>query len=178
MAAAILSQDILAICLIVAKGNIHLSLEEIIRRVENFQEVHNRHFGISRSDFRGLFNMLLSWELRIKSFFDEIDDIKLIDIIPDIIKYHDAYFNDEGEHWAKDDNYFLDEKINYSFIEHWFGYDHNKYLEKLEINQKCKMFFDYHKIATVPSDVVKEFMEEMKITDDILYSCSRHGDSS
>ena len=100
MAASILSQDILAICLFLADGNIDLSIEEVIHRVEKYQEEQDRHFGISRSDFRNLFHMLISWELRIKEF----DDIKLSDIITDILMYQYAHFNDEGENWIKDND--------------------------------------------------------------------------
>lgn len=49
------SEDIVAICLVLAEGDIQKSIEEIIIRVENYQINNNRHFGISRYDFRGLF---------------------------------------------------------------------------------------------------------------------------
>ena len=81
MAAAILSQDILAICLLLAEGNIDLSMEEVIHRAENFQEDQDRHFGITRSDFRGLFNYWFMFDLAIIHFDDGIDGIKLKDIV-------------------------------------------------------------------------------------------------
>ena len=58
MPASILTEDFLAICLILAKGNLNIELEEIICRVEAFQRSSDRHFGISRYDFRNAINML------------------------------------------------------------------------------------------------------------------------
>ncbi len=177
MAAVILSQDILAICLFLADGNINLSLGEVIRRVENYQEVQNRHFGISRSDFRGLFQMLISWELGIKSFGDELDDIKLSYIITEILKYHDGYFNDEGEHWTKDYNG-QHEEIDYRLIEYRFGYNKEEYQEKLKLKEEMERFFGQQPNGAIHPKLVRKFMKEIKITDSILSHCARPGSSS
>ena len=67
MSTSTLTQDLLAICLIAAEGDIDFSLDDIIHRVEAYQENHNRHFRISRSDFRSLFYRLFYWELGTKS---------------------------------------------------------------------------------------------------------------
>jgi hypothetical protein len=44
MAANILSPDILGICLLLTKGDISLSLEEVVLAVEKFQAEKDRHF--------------------------------------------------------------------------------------------------------------------------------------
>ena len=172
MAAAILSQDIVAICLLCIDGNIDLSLTEVIRRVEAYQEAQDRHFGISRYDFRGLFRTLVCRELGIKSFADEIDDIKLSDIIIDILEYHDAYFNDEGEYWFKGDETYSEG------IASWFDYTEKEYEYRMKVKQQMKRFLRRQEITTLDPKLVKNFMEEKNITDAILYHCSRPGESS
>ena len=117
-----LSEVDLAICLIVADGNIGLSLEDIIHRVEIYQENHNRHFGILRSDFRSMFYKLFYWELGTKSPEDRLDDVKLRDIINII-------------------------------------------------------FEDTNRVSLTP-ELVRRFMQEINIREDILYYCSRPGESS
>jgi hypothetical protein len=177
MAAAILSQDILAICLLSTDGDVDLSLEEVIHRVEEFEKVNNRHFGTSRSDFRVLFLMLVYLELGIKKLGDEIDDIRFIDIIADVLNYFDAHFNDEGEHWTRDEVRH-NKEIDSRFIENWYGYDEKAYQEKLKVKKEMKRFFEQQKISTLNPESVRKFMGEIKVTDAVLYHCSRPGESS
>ncbi len=148
MAATILSQDILAICLLLSDGNLDLSLKEVIHRAEEYQETQDRHFGISRSDFRGLFHRL-NWAY-------EMDAIKMREVISDILEYHDAYFNDEGESWYKADD-----------VE-----------EQDQVKQQMKLFFNPQEISQLHPKLVREFMAKMNITEAILYHCSRSGESS
>jgi len=148
MAATIMSQDILAICLLLSDGNLDLNLKEVILRAEEYQETQGRHFGISRSDFRGLFQ-LQNWEY-------EMDAIKMRDIINDILEYHDAYFNDEGEYWYKGDDVESQDKVK----------------------QQMKRFFSPQEISQLHPKLVREFMAKMNITEAILYHCSRSGESS
>ena len=177
MPAAILSQDILVICLVVSEGDINLSIEEVISRVENYQEVQNRHFGISKDDFRNLFYMFVNFELGIRSIDDGIDNLILSDIITDILKYQDVYFNDEGEYWTKRIEVSADE-TDYSFIETWYSYDKKETQMKVAIRQKMKEFFQQQEITALKPKSVKKFMDETGITDDILYQCSQSGESS
>jgi len=51
MPAAILTENFLGICLILAKGDINMMLEEVIGRAEDYQMLSDRHFGIYKSDF-------------------------------------------------------------------------------------------------------------------------------
>lgn len=169
MVAAILSQDILAICLLFADGDMDVSLEEVIQRAEEYQEMQDRHFGISRSDFRGLFNMLLSWELGIKKPGDKMDDTRLSDVVTDILDYHDAYFNDEGESWTRSTNAEFDD---------WYGYEEGFYKQRMVIKEKMKVFFQHKKDGSFSQNVVKRFMEEIHISKILLDNCSRPGESS
>jgi hypothetical protein len=173
MAAVTLTQDILALCLLFADGKISLSMEEIVRRAERYQEKHDRHFGISRSDLRVLFIMLLSpWYLGIRGFSEELDDIKLSDIIFGILKYHDAHFNDEGSHWITYED--ARPQANSSLL-YWLGYDENQYQEKLDLKEKMTGFFQEISPESIDAESVRDFMSENNITEDILFHVSRPG---
>lgn len=177
MAASILTQDILAICLLLANGKVDLSVEEVIGRVENYQALNDRHFGISTADFRNLFRTLISWELELKGFDEKLDDVKFSHIIGYILNYHYAHFNDEGEHWCKADC--ISNENHYSRTdEYWYGYDRKQYQEKRMIKQEMEHFFQRHEITAFHPESVREFMEKMKITDAMLLHCSRNGESS
>jgi hypothetical protein len=170
MAASILSQDLVGICLILCKGDTLMDLEEMIQKAEEFQNNNNRHFGISRSDFRGLFWMLLNWELGIKKEFNQV---RLSDVISNILDYHDVYFNDEGEHWTRRDNEISVYEI---FHRYWYGYDKNEYCEKVTIKKRMKEFFKNQR--NPDPKVVIQVLDRLKFDDNILYQCSRTGESS
>jgi hypothetical protein len=169
VATAILSQDIMAICLLCTDGNVHLNLGEVIHHVEDYQKAEHRHFGISSSDFRGLFRSLISGELFIRSYNDEIDDIIFSEIITDILEYHDAYFNDEGEHWVKAC------EIDSDDIFSWYDYSEMEYEYKIEIKHKMKKFFGRPDMNKMNPEFVRTFMKEINLTNAILYHCSRPG---
>lgn len=170
MAASILSQDLVGICLILCKGNTRMNLEKMIQKAEKFQDNNNRHFGISRSDFRCLFWMLLYWELGIKKEFKQVE---LSEIILNMLVYHDAHFNDEGEHWTVRDN----EISNYEKCDHyWYGYDKNEYCEKVTTKKIMIEFFKNQK--NPDPTIVMQFLDRLKFDDNILYQFSRAGESS
>jgi len=92
-----LSQDILAICLVLSGGDLDMKLENVVKLAEEFQEDKDRHFGITRSDFRTLL-MRLIWEKIPGSIFrgwDILNDVKLREVTLDMLRYQDAGFNDE-----------------------------------------------------------------------------------
>ena len=177
MSAAILSQDILAICLIAAGGDTDLRLEEIIRRVENFQEHENRHFGISRRDFRAAFLSLCYWELELIKPGSKLDGIRLIDLIQDLLTYHDAWFNDEGVSWSAVEalRTGLEEpSLSYD----WYGCDEVVYQKKKSIKQQLLGFFGENQSPPPNPARVRDFLKITGITDEILFSCSRTGEAS
>jgi len=170
MAASILSQDLVGICLILCKGNTSIDLEKMIRLAEEFQNNNNRHFGISRSDFRCLFWNLLHWDLGIKKEFNQVN---LSEIILNILGYHDVYFNDEGEHWTTRDNEIPVYKKCYHY---WYGYDKNEYCDKFTTK---KLLIKVFKNQRNPDPtIVIQFLDRLKFDDDILYQCSIAGESS
>jgi hypothetical protein len=177
MAASILSQDILAICLFLADGNIDLPVAEVIRRAEAYQDIQNRHFGISRSDFRNLFRKLLILEKGRLSTDDEILDIKLGNVINDILSFQYAHFNDEGEHWIMVDE-LQKEESNSPDIRYWYDYDDEEYQQKIIMKQKMIRFFKDLATGNLHPGSIKKFMEELNITDSVLYHNSRIGESS
>ena len=173
MAAVTLTQDILAVCLLFADGDISLSMEEILQHAERFQEKNDRHFGISRSDLRVLFIMLFAWYLGIRGFSEELDDIKLSDCIPEILKYHDAYFNDESSHWVTYEE--AGPEAEDSLL-YWLGYDEDQYQEKLNLKENMKWLFLENDADSIDPESIRNFMRENNITEEILFHVSRPGE--
>ncbi len=169
MSAATLSGDILSICLLFANGDIRTSLAEIIQRAEKFQEEQQRNFGISPHDFRGLLQSLVILELGLRRVGEDIGTILLSEIITPMLSYHDAYFNDEGEHWCGDDKAIDDDNSILS----WFGYSESEYREKQDQKRRLKAFFLGAGDAVIIPGKVRRIMKQLKIDENILQHCSR-----
>jgi len=176
MAAGILSQDITGICLLIVKGDTEASLEEVIAAVEKFQQERNRHFGISTRDFRMLLWGLMFYEICIE---DDLSDnswlqrFKLCEIIPEILKFHDTYFNDEGEAWTlchAGDEYELWDNGNR------FEYSMEEYSRKPAQKQAMHEFFADN--ARHDPTEVMNFLALQDLDERLLVHCSRPGESS
>lgn len=169
MSAATLSGDILSICLLFANGDIRTSLAEIIQRAEDFQEKQQRYFGISPHDFRGLLRSLVMFELGLRRIGEDIGNIRLSEIVTPMLSYHDAYFNDEGEHWCGDDNEIDDANSVLS----WFGYSESEYREKQDQKRNLKAFFLEAGDGVIIPGNVRRIMKQLKIDENVLQHCSR-----
>ena len=98
MTAAIMTQDILGICLLVAGGDLSMSMADVILRVEEFQTQNDRHFGITDRDFRKLVFWLIwrkiphspgtSMTGAYYKVLEVLKEIKLQDIVLHIIERH------------------------------------------------------------------------------------------
>jgi hypothetical protein len=86
-----LTMNILKICLIMADYNVKIPIEEIILRFENFQEENDRTFSISKRDFRTLVSNLIYFELQLKKTGEDLNDIKLIDLIIAVLNHYSYY---------------------------------------------------------------------------------------
>jgi hypothetical protein len=179
MAASILSQDIVSICLLMVKGNTNTRLGDVILEVEEFQKAKNRHFGISTNDFRMLFWWLMFFEIGIDDDLSDpswLQKFKLHDVIPKILELHYGDFNDEGEGWGRpgpDGSYY---KFTMWELAGWFGYTEEEYIHKLAQKQAMKEFFA-HK-AFHNSKEVMNFLTSQGINEKLLFHCSRPGESS
>jgi hypothetical protein len=167
MAALILAQDVLGICLVLSKGDIDARLETIVRRVESFQKVKNRHFGISVYDFRNLF-------YRLKNNFPvdcNLEQVTLGDVLNKILGFGSTYFNDEGEYWD------LPAINHFSDIRDFIDYSEEEYQTKVTEKQRVISFFSNLEESRKP-EIVRKFMSKTGINVNLLYRCSREGDSS
>ena len=157
MAAAILTEDFLAVCLYLVDGDVDARLEQIIARAEEYQEHSNRHFGISRSDYRSAF-YALSFEVHTeKGIGDYKETLErypfLRQWIDPILAYEDVYFNDEGEHWWPGDG-----------------------LSPSKTRLKMQAFFS--KSGDHNPAAVNRFLGELGKDSTILMQCSRPGNWS
>ena len=151
-------------------------MEELTLRAENYQTKSNRHFGISQSDLRSLFMKLIIFEMKFPDRMENLAEVKLADIIPEIMKYPYVHFNDEGEHWIKAE--LLPQGSDPRQIEYWFGYNEKEYHTKKILLQALKEFFEDVQFSTIHPGVVRKFMEKMNLGSSVLKSCSRPGSSS
>lgn len=171
MATSILTEDFVGICLILVEGNISASLEDVILTAERFQQEHNRHFGTWENDFRLLFLADPNWAWTRSGDFRHIP---LQDIIPRILSFREAYFNDEGAHlFGKDGDIFLDTYENETA--YWTGYGREQLRRKLKTKAEMK---EYFRGEFREAKAVREWMRLHGIRRDLLYRCSRHGTSS
>ena len=168
MPAEILTQDIVGILLILSDGDVDLTLGKNIRLAENFQQVHNRHFGISQSDFRNLFCNLFFEEPRFQGYKQDLSGISLGEVIPEILRYQAAYFNDEGEYWIT-----LEELTDQDL-----ALDDDYASEELSIQMELKDQMRRFLENPPNQDAVREYMKEHNVSEKILYLWSRKGESS
>jgi hypothetical protein len=104
MAAEISADAFVALCLQLAEGDPEISMSELLRRLEAWQEREDRHFGISRSDVRGALREL-AWLLGHNAWsqaeFDALlEGTSSSTWLSEMLKYRAVYFNDEGESWV------------------------------------------------------------------------------
>jgi hypothetical protein len=179
MTAAILSQDFLGICLVLSDGNLDTRLADIIERVERFQQAHNRHFGISRTDFStSLFRLTKGglsdgFEIMMRRF----ERMMLKDVVMEILGYEKVYCNDEGEYWdlaGEPDEY------DCSYVQSLLDLLGFREVDYRATQAMKRSMLDFFRNAENSSKIesVKEFMTRNGITHDLLYRCSRGGDSS
>lgn len=172
MAASILSQDFLAICLIVSEGDLNKNIQEVVIAVEKFQQDGNRHFGITQHDFQGIIGRLM------KSGYmndEEFKETRLRDILHEILNYEYAHFNDGGEDWVFTEKQVFN-KDDYATAEYWYGYTREEFDKKNELKKAMKVLFKDANNSR--KELVINFMKEFDINKKLLLHCSRAGESS
>lgn len=168
MATSILTEDFVGICLILAEGNLGASLEEVILAAERFQQERNRHFGTWQDDFRLLLHTVIdqSWT-RDGNF----RNIRFLEVIPRILSFREAYFNDEGAHlFGKDCDIYPDSYENETA--YWTGYGREQLQRKLEMKAEMK---EYFRGEFLEAKAVREWMRVHGIRKGLLYRCSSPG---
>jgi len=176
MTAAIMTQDILGICLLVSGGDLSMNMSDVITRVEEFQTNNDRHFGISEYDFRNLIFWLI-WGIiphnphttAIESHAKVLEYVKLQDIALHILEHTDAYFNDDGEHWLDLEHGPNDyDRYNCSLDE---------YNAKPAIRKEMIAFFQNLNDKSCPVKQIQDLLVKWGINQNTLYACSREGSS-
>ena len=176
MAYCLMSHDILGVCLLVAGGDPSMKLGDVVKQVEEFQEQNGRHFGISSTDFRTLFWRLVWGKFPGSLLQDEsesnLDQANLQEVALDVLKYGDAYFNDEGECW---DLYENDPKYApYSY----YRCSAEEFYTGQAIRKEMIEFFQGLKGKSCRLRQVQAMLVRLRFSSDILFKCSRPGDNS
>lgn len=148
------SEDFTAICLILAEGEINATLLDIIKQAESYQESADRHFGISRRDFRNSIHKLLF----VKGLGSTYGDECVLAaqpfhrwIIP-ILQYTDLYCCDSGEDWLPFSDFPTPERL--------------------------RMYYFFHDLREINPDKIFELLAEIGKDNSLLVTCSRPGKSS
>lgn len=151
--ASIASDDFAAICLLAADCDINSSLLDVTLYVEDYQEHADRHFGISRSDFRnGIFWLLYEYGHGIQHDDESILSAQTLhNWIGPILSYKTFYCNDESEHWLGTP-------------------------DLASSTHLLQDFFNHHPTAK-PVDVML-FLHKIGKTRRLFVTCSREGKSS
>lgn len=106
MAYGIYSEDFLAICLYMVKGDISAPLSQLIDVVESFQKEKDSYYGTIDSDFRILLLYICLEQHYIEKFPSNIDDflifqdIQVKEIILPVLEKHYGYFTDGDVCWV------------------------------------------------------------------------------
>ncbi len=194
MAAEILSQDIIAICLVLSEGNLTMSLGELIERVEQYQERQDRHFGLSRQDFRGLFrNWLCDLGLAKLDDFSPLAPrcpIPLQRLLSRILEFHSAWFNDEGEYWNQEPSWGTRAVIGLGYggggappprSGPWGAgaavLDEEK-LRNIALKHRLQRLLNPGDPPQCPGAIDPSILQRLGITEAILQRCGRPGASS
>ena len=189
MAAWTLSQDIVGICLVLAGGDAGMDLEEVMLEADRFMVENNRHFGISRTGLRGLFQSLFLWDLpedhpltvRLSGRWKEgaFNGIRLWEIAPIVLEYHDAAFSDKGEGWCGLEDgadALTRERYDELGMESWYGHDWARYCAKTKTREAMRQLFRGQECPAAESTT--QLMKAHGIDDRLLYHCSRRGRTS
>lgn len=169
MVKTVLSQDILGVCLLMAEGNLDMTLGEIAVRVEQWESKSNRYFGTGSPDFSNLLRRLVYRGGDSENWQNHINEVTLKESALKMLSYEDVYFNDEGESWHSREE-FKNPEIYH--IEELFEGDEDAYLDKLIARKLMVKFFEDLNGAGCPVADVRELMARANITTDLLYKCS------
>jgi len=167
MSAAILTENLLAAMLLLAEGDTSITLDEALLRLEQWQRQENRHFGISQFDMRGAFLQMQFWFSdfpKRAGVYDQEETIRVTTLrewIPYMLRFHDLYCNDESEHWY--------EKI------HRCGLFEVGQASSFR-NHEMRKFF--RNSESRDPDKVMRFLGRLGIGPEIMFRCSRSGESS
>jgi hypothetical protein len=176
MTAMLMSQDILGICLLVSGGNLSMTLEDVVKRVEEFQSQNDRHFGILNTDFRTLFCRLLWTKFPGSLLRGESESnlykVNLQDVVLDILKYGAAYFNDEGENW----DLFGNDPI-YNPV-YYYNCSEKEFYTGQAVRKSMTAFFQSLEGKTTPLNQIQDMLTRLGYNQDTLFRYSRPGDAS
>jgi hypothetical protein len=170
MPAAMLTQDLLATCLLLTRGKTEISLEEVIVEIDAFQNINIRHFGSSRSDLRVLFMVLAEFELCLDK---NLDEITLAEVISDILRYHDVYFNDEGSHWILPDADTSGYKTLRLYLEYNRFYDYPRSVLKARIEGKRILREFFGKKRDYNPGIIMDLLTSINYGYEVLFHCTR-----
>jgi hypothetical protein len=166
MAKSILSTEIVSIGLLLADGNIDITMEELAEKLTSWQIQNNRIFGVTEDDFINALLMLALPDLIDKNGLNDFYKLRFREIIPKIFNYNEVYLNDEGEHWLETVEYEDGDLIRF------FGLTRSAYDAKMQTQKAMQVFFENTKTCLIDSNQVNAFLASQGITNQLLMDSS------
>lgn len=163
MAYAVLSQEFLIICLLFAEGDLDIGISELITRVETFQNAEKKFFGVSEDDFRGALYKLIFFHASPDDFEEKVRSVKLRNLAPEMLNYHELYSNDEGECWIRFDELGVTELSRWQ-IKSWYGYDEDTWQKRKGLFEGLKVLFTVDDPQSIDGEAVRNFLAENSVT--------------
>ena len=160
MAAEIKSDAFLGCCLNLTGGDADVSLGAVVRLANRWQKQNDRHFGISQHDFEGVLVALTRQPL---------ETTRLREVVPRILSFASAYFNDEGEHWCPDSS--MEPQLTYGTLEDFAASQDSK-----TKRSTLRELFETH-ASKLPAYVLST-LRRLDLGEPLLEACSRRGSSS
>ncbi|MCF8317092.1 MAG: hypothetical protein K9I71_13255 [Ignavibacteriales bacterium] len=148
MSHVIYSENFLTVCAILAKGDLNVSFENVIKSAEKYGRFFKRQFGISVSDFRSsIINLFfLHSGRKVEDFLEDMTtgeisaEISLKEGIPYLSKFREVLFNDEGESFLEFE----------TFLE---PYSEEDRLSRMKANREIWNFFTFHSESS-PEEII------------------------
>ncbi len=105
MAYLTLSENIVALLITAADGDLTLQLGDAMSQLDAWQQKHNCHFGTCRSDVSASIRLLWFEDIALFNLCskssEEVDRLELSEVLPMLLKYKHWYANDEASYWEK-----------------------------------------------------------------------------
>jgi hypothetical protein len=99
------SEDFLALCVLFAKGNMSITIDDLIRRVAEYQRERNSFYGVCENDFQEAIIEMISLQggalgsIRWNDY-TALSKIRVKDLIEPMLQYYDVWFNDSDVYWS------------------------------------------------------------------------------
>ena len=173
MAKVLMSQDVLGICLLVAGGDLNMTMEEVMKLVDEFEEQKRCRFGSSQGDLPSLFISLVLQKLGPEKFSFPyrliLGKVNLQDVALDVLSFQGYWSCDEGDYWID----YEQEPTYHTWFPNFYDCTLKEFEAKQAVRKEMIEFFKDLKGKSCPLRQVQDMLFKLGFNLDTLYACSR-----